>query len=165
MDGTNIAKVNKNQANLLREIRLKLLKENPLTYGERYETIKRKPLSYFKSWIERSSNPDTGIFLIFKGREVIGMREIRRYNKDPKIGYFGNSGILKEYQNQGVGKNLQDFTFGWIKKNTNFKKIVIIVRKHNKKYLKFAKRYGFKIFEEGKYRGIPEFYLEKTIIK
>jgi ribosomal protein S18 acetylase RimI-like enzyme len=159
-----IKKVTVKDAESLRNLRLQLVKENPKTFGVVYSTERKKGLKHFADLIKEHEGKDSGIFVLIKDNKLVGMGIVRRDDKkDDSVGYLGSLGILKEYQSKGLGKYLLEYRLGWISKNTKFKKIKTIVLKENIKMLNLAKKYGFQIVGEGKYRNLPEYYLEKTL--
>ena len=146
----------------LQKLRLQLVKENPIVFGETFESESEFMLQDYKNWIKKRSVKDSGIFVIFLDGKAIGMCEVRP-DKENDVGYFGSLGILREYQGKGFGSMLMDFRLEWAKKNTNFKKIKTIITKNNKRMLVIAQKQGFKIVGEGNYKSEPEYYLEREL--
>ncbi len=159
-----ICEAKSEDAESLRSLRIQLVKENPKTYGVVHETERKKKTKHFTDWIQEHLKEDARIFLLEVGGKVIGMGAVKRAeNENPEIGYLGSLGILNEYQGRGFGRLLVQHHLDWAKKNTRFKKVKTIVQKRNTRMLKLAKSFGFAVVGEGKYRGVPEFYLEKNL--
>lgn len=152
----------KEKAPILRSLRIQLVKENPLIFGETYRSEKAHSLQYYVDWIKEYNTKNSAIFIGYIGDTAIGMCAVKK-DLDIETGYFGSLGILKAHQGYGYGHLLMEYRLNWVKNNTNFKRIKTIVTKSNVKMLAIAQNNGFKIIGEGFYQEEPEYYLEKDL--
>ncbi len=157
-----VKRIHKSDKVTLRDLRLKLVAENPYIFGETLETESKHDLEYYERWIARYRGKDAAMFILYVGDLAVGMCAVKR-EEGPSIGYFGSLGVLKEYQGKGYGRLLLDFRLNWVRANTEFKKIKTIITKENTKMLEIAKKQGFIIVGDGYYNKVPEFYLEKLL--
>lgn len=158
---TRIVKATSADAWGLRDLRLELVKEDPQTFGVSYKIERKKGINEFKRLIEEYSQKNSALFLVKDGNKIIGMIKIRPESKKKKDeGYFGSLGILPEYRRKKLATILTEHAIGWAGNNTNFKVINAIAVKTNKASIDFSKKLGFKIVGEGKYRGVPEVYMQ-----
>ena len=159
-----IKKVKLGEASRLRQIRLALIKENPKTFGILYDTERRKPVKYFENEIKRYKVSDAAIFFLEVNGEIVGMAKVGRYSKkDPYTGYLSSMGILKKYHGRGFGERLLKHRLDWIRKNTGFKKVLMIVVDGNEKMTYLAYKMGFKEISHSSFYGVSNTKLELKI--
>lgn len=152
----SIRQVLPKDAPALRKIRLELVKENPKTFGILYATERRKSLKHFEDEIRKYSTPNSAIFFLEASGKVVGMAIVRRYDaKDPYTGYLSSMGILKKYQGCGLGKELLKHRLEWIRKNTKFKRVLMIIVDGNEKMVKLAHNLGFSEISHSSFYGVP----------
>ena len=148
----------------LRKLRIQLVRENPRIFGVIESTERKRNLDYYKKWIKEYSQKDAAILLLEVYGDLVGMAAIKREDvSNPEIGYIGSLGVLKKFQGKGYGRLLDQKREHWVKEKTKFKKLKCIVAKFNNKRLEILKKHGYIVVGEGKYYGVPEYYLEKDL--
>lgn len=162
MGNIKIRKVKAEDAEKLRQLRLRLLQAYPSVYGTTYQSAARHGVGETTREIKEFSSPGAAIFVAEDGEKLVGMCRIEpTANKD--IAYAGRLGVVPQYLGKGIGKDLFNYRYRWAKDNTDYKKITANVRKRNTGAVSFLTKAGFKIVGEGSYRGVPEWNLEMKI--
>lgn len=146
-------------ASKLKTLRCMLVKENPYTYGDTPEEECAKPLAEYEAWINEYNSQNGAIFLLEIDNKLVGMSALKKdEGDDVSLAYMGSLGVLKEYQGKGYGHRLIDVRLD-LAKQLSYKRVRVITTKENSKMVDILKEYGFRIVDEGVYKGIPEYYM------
>lgn len=90
------------------------------------------------------------VFVLYDQKEPIGLLELLRDFSNPNSAYIFGFSIKSEYNDQGLGTKLLDYTLNWLAQQ-GFKRVELTVDPDNKAaYHLYKDKFGFK---EEEYRS------------
>jgi len=99
------------------------------------------------------------ILLAKENDKITGYIAVRIERKICEIALLA---VLKRYQKRGIGKSLLKHILK-IAKQKKANKVILEVRKNNKKALRLYHKYGFKVMGTRKIKNIIKFKMEKRL--
>lgn len=127
---------------LLRDFRLKALKEHQAVYTRRYED---EAAVSEAEWRERTNQKDGKIFGLFDGWKLIGLTGVFSYWGDTsgKSAVLGMSYIDKAYRGLGLSRLLYQARIDWAKA-AGFERVVVAHKEGNEASRRANAAFGFK---------------------
>ncbi len=124
-----------------REIRLEALRVN----GEFFCPSKDNTKFTEADWTNHLENPNSAIFGIYKGSQIVGLTGIVRENNDANAtsAQMVMSYIKKEFRGQGLSKMFYDARIAWAKSQSDIKTLVVEHRDDNFASEGAHKKFGF----------------------
>jgi len=122
---------------------LSLLKENPTAFADEYQNIENKTK---EEWLNDLQDTQSKIFITIIDSKLVGMGKIKYYENLPNIPVLSKLGVLKNYQNRGVAKELVKARENWAQKQ-GAEKVRLYVFSDNIHALDYAKKNGYKVLE------------------
>ena len=130
MKNISIRKLGENDWRLLKEIRLKALKSDPLVFGSNYEYESKFTAA---DWRERLKSEDSAIFMLFAGETPIGMTGVSVFRDDEtrRTAIFWGSWLATDYRGQGLSKLMYETRLEWARAHPTVRRIIVSHRASN----------------------------------
>jgi RimJ/RimL family protein N-acetyltransferase len=127
---------------LLREMRLRALKEHQSVYTRRYED---ESLVTDGEWKERTAQKDGKIFGLFEGWKLIGLTGVFKYirDEDGRSALLGMSYIDSAYRGRGLSRLLYEARLDWARA-AGFERAVVAHKEGNEASRRANAALGFK---------------------
>lgn len=130
MMNISIRKLGENDWRLLKEIRLKALKSDPLVFGSNYEYESENTEA---DWRNRLQSADSAIFMLFAGETPIGMTGVSVFRDDPtdRTAIFWGSWLKPDFRGKGLSKLMYEKRIEWAKAHPTVRRIIVSHRASN----------------------------------
>ncbi len=135
---TNVA-----DSDQVRDLRLKMLKENPGVFSSSYA---REAAYEDQRWRDLATpDKDHAVIGMFSGTQLAGMMAVFRWRDDPagETAFLGMLYIDPGFQGRGLSERLFNDSIEWAAANGTFKKIVISHRASNEASRRANQKAGF----------------------
>jgi RimJ/RimL family protein N-acetyltransferase len=130
---------------ILRDIRLKALKENPSLFLGSYEQEARLPDSHWQNLIGAE---DGKTFGLFDQRDAVGVTRISKFKDDPsgKTARMSMSYIAPDYRGRGLSRLIYEARLDWARSN-GFERVIVAHRNGNAASRAANQAFGFRLYE------------------
>jgi RimJ/RimL family protein N-acetyltransferase len=128
----------------VRDLYLTLLKENPQAFADDYNEIF---LQTEDDWVKTLEKKYGKTFVAVEDSKFVGMGRVNFYDKFPEIPVLHKLGVLSEYRDKGIAKELVQIRENWAK-SMEAKKVMLYVMANNEKAIKFAEKNGYRLLEK-----------------
>lgn len=157
-----IKKLNSDDWQIYKELRLQMLTEEPQAYSQTLEELSKRS---DKEWKDKTETDNMSIIVAWVDEKLAGMSGLFYEEKDV-VSIWGVF-VRKEFRGIGLGKRLMEEIEKEIKKDKGVKKIQISVTSSQITALELYKRLGFKEVKkfEGKTRHNGKAYDEILLQK
>jgi RimJ/RimL family protein N-acetyltransferase len=138
----NIKKLEVNDWQALRDIRLRALQSDPAVFGSNYAKEAKMTEADWQGWLQSA---DTAIFMIFDEHKPIAMTGIALDKHDPsrKTAKLWGSWIDAAYRKQGLSKLLYAARLEWAIAQPEVEKIIVSHRASNSSSRQANQKHGF----------------------
>ncbi len=128
---------------LIKNIRLRALKESPSSFGQKYEDVADKPLSFWEDRaIEVNEMDDRSTILAIKDGHAVGMLYSFVRNENEKIGGLGGMWVDPSFRQKGVARSMVNRALEW-QKEKGMKRLTFWNTEGNEASDQFYRRLGF----------------------
>jgi GNAT superfamily N-acetyltransferase len=143
-----IRRIQVDEVDLFREIRLAALQEAPYAFSTTYESALQRSGESWREQVESTAKgSDRATFLAVSEDTPIGVAALYRLEDQADIGEVLQVWIRPEYRGTRLARDLMDTIFAWAKANS-FRRIIAGVTKGNARALRFYTNYGFSVVDE-----------------
>lgn len=159
-------KLQANESNSYREIRLECLKKFPENFGSNYKDEKAKGTSFFQPFIEQE-NVNNFVVGAFYKTNLVGISGFNRYDneKTKHRGRIIQVYVNPEYQGHRIGSNIITTTLNEAFKISGIEQIEINVLTTNKNAEKLYTTLGFETYGvQKKYLKIGDAYFDHKMM-
>jgi RimJ/RimL family protein N-acetyltransferase len=159
-------KLQPNESNSYREIRLECLKKFPENFGSNYQDEKVKGSSFFQLHIEQEST-DNFIIGAFYNNSLVGISGFNRYEseKTKHRGRIIQVYVKPEFQGQHIGSNIIKATLNEAFKISGIEQIEINVLTTNEHAERLYTKLGFEAYGiQKKYLKIDNKYFDQKMM-
>lgn len=143
-----IVKLNADQWEIYRDIRLKGLQEDPQAFGRSYD----EEIKYDKEkWVQRTGGEYTRVAM--ENGEAIGtMSAYVAEQNGAKVAHIVGVFVAKKARGRGVGSKLLAEILKKLKENPDIKKVELSVNKDQVSAVGLYEKFGFKIIGEDSFK-------------
>ncbi len=139
---TLIKRLNENDWQELRALRLKALQSDPAVFGSNYQKESTMTESEWKNWLQ---SEDAAIFILYENTTPLGMTGINVDRDDPtkKTAILWGSWLEPHARGKGLSKIMYRERIAWAKKHPTIERIVVSHRASNLRSKRAAQKHGF----------------------
>lgn len=143
-----IRRIQVDEIDLFREIRLTALQEAPYAFSTTYESARQRSGESWREQVESTAKgSDRATFIAVSDGTPIGVAALYRLEDQADAGEVLQVWVRPEYRGTRVARDLMDTIFEWAKAN-GFRRILAGVTKGNARALRFYTNYGFSVVDE-----------------
>lgn len=100
---------------LLRDVRLRALRTDPLSFGSSYEREAAYPDERWDEWVAEDAEGEEAVtFFAMQGPEAVGLVGAYRDGEEPGVYHVIAMWVAPEARGQGLGRALLEEVEGWI---------------------------------------------------
>lgn len=138
----SIRKLGENDWRLLKKIRLKALKSDPLVFGSNYEYESQFAET---DWRSRLQAEDSAIFMLFAKETPIGMTGVSVFWDDEtgKTAIFWGSWLAPDFRGKGLSKLMYETRIEWARAHPTVRRIIVSHRASNVASKYANQKHGF----------------------
>jgi ribosomal protein S18 acetylase RimI-like enzyme len=137
-----VKRIQPHQGELLRELRLRALKDAPDAFLENYDSASRKAIKHWQASAQKhATNPQANFFGFLNG-ELAGMVGAYIADNAPDVVNLCAMWVAPEARYQGLGKALVDQVIDWAKQ-ARVSRVRLWVNRENVSAAQFYRRCGF----------------------
>ncbi|PHV13217.1 GNAT family N-acetyltransferase [Chitinimonas sp. BJB300] len=138
-----IERIHPDQADVLRDLRLRGLEEAPEAFGPRYTDIAARPKEYWHQHVlHYASSQDSATFLLYRNGKPVGMAGAYLEGSRRDHAYICNMWVDPTYRRGGAGGRLVDTATRWLAEQ-GVERINAWVVETNTTALRFYETLGF----------------------
>ncbi len=127
---------------VLKAIRLRALQTDPGVFGSNHAAESQYGEDIWRSWLE---NPDSGIFALFNGGNVIGMTGIAIDKNDPlkRKAVLWGSWLEPAWRGKGLSVPMYEARIDWARRHESCETVIVSHRASNLSSRQANQKHGF----------------------
>ncbi len=142
-----IRSITANEVSVLRDTRLRALRDSPDAFGENFEAIAGRPTSYWNDQSAAVTEPHRNVlFLAFEGGDTLGMIYGLRDPEDKTAGRITGMWVDPSRRRSGIGRALLQAVLDWAI-TEEFKTVGLWVAVDNQSAIDLYRQAGFVVTE------------------
>jgi ribosomal protein S18 acetylase RimI-like enzyme len=148
-----VRRLRADEADVLRTLRLRALRDSPAAFGQTYAEISAEPDSYWAEMTRSVTDPDRhAMFLAEEGTAAVGLCFGLVDHERADRAHLGGMWVAPQARRRGAGQALVDAVLAWARER-HFADIVLWVTEGNAEAAALYERHGFR--PTGRSRPLP----------
>ncbi|MBV8657657.1 MAG: GNAT family N-acetyltransferase [Burkholderiales bacterium] len=138
-----IQRIQQDQADVLRSLRLLGIEDAPSAFGSRYAEVAARPTAYWSEHVRRyATSDDAATFVLYRAGKPVGMTGAYLDGGRRDHAYICNMWVEPGFRRGGAGGRLVDTATRWLAEQ-GAERINAWVAEHNDTALRFYQTLGF----------------------